>query len=64
MNTTLFLHKCQLSEQQQRITQEYKAQIIIRVEAERQKHVKIVQRDKEVKVEGQRWVEINKIIEE
>jgi len=48
------LHKCQLSEQQQRITQEYKAQIIIRVEAERQKHVKVVQRDKEVEVEGQR----------
>jgi len=36
-NTILDLHKHQLAEQQQRITQEYRAQVITRVEAERQR---------------------------
>jgi len=38
-NTILDLHRCQLAEQQQRITQEYRAQVITRVEAERQVEV-------------------------
>ena len=57
-NAILDLYRRQLAEQQQRITQEYKAQVITRVEAERQRQ-EVVQRDKEVEVEGQRQVEIN-----
>ena len=45
--------RCQLAEQQQRITQEYRAQVITRVEAERQRQ-EVVQRDRGVEVEGQR----------
>jgi len=52
-NAILDLYRRQLAEQQQRITQEYKAQVITRVEAERQRQ-EVVQRDKEVEVEGQR----------
>ena len=61
-NAILDLHRRQLAEQQQRITQEYRAQVITRVEAERQ--VEVVQRDREVEVEEQRQVEINQMIEE
>ena len=61
-NAILDLHKRQLAKQQQRITQEYRAQVITRVEAERQ--AEIVQRDREVEVEEQRQVEINQMIEE
>ena len=57
-NAVLDLYRRQLAKQQQRITQEYKAQVITRVEAERQRQ-EVVQRDKEVEVEGQRQVEIN-----
>jgi len=63
-NAILDLCKCRLAEQQQRITQEYRAQVITRVEAERQRQVEMVQRDREVEVKGQRQVEINQIIEE
>jgi len=59
----LDLHRHQLAEQQQRTTEEYGAQIT-RVEAERQRQENVVQRDREVKVEGQKQVEINQIIEE
>jgi len=52
-NAILDLYRRQLAKQQQRITQEYKAQVITRVEAERQRQ-EVVQRDKEVEVEGQR----------
>jgi len=62
-NAILDLHRHQLAEQQQRITQEYRAQVITRVEAERQRQ-KVVQRDRGVEVEGQRQVEINQMIEE
>jgi len=62
-NAILDLHRCQLVEQQQRITQEYRAQVITRVEAERQRQVEVVQRNKGVEVEGQRQVEINQMIE-
>ena len=62
-NTILDLHKCQLAEQLQRTTQEHRAQST-RVEAEQQRQKDIVQRDREVEVEGQRQVEINQIIEE
>jgi len=51
-NAILDLHRYQLAEQQQRITQEYRAQVITRVEAERQRQVEVVQRDREVEVEG------------
>jgi len=34
------------------------------VEAKRQRQVKVVQRDREVEVEGQRQMEINQIIKE
>jgi len=61
-NAILDLRRRQLAEQQQRITQEYRAQVITRVEAERQ--VEVVQRDREVEVEEQRQVEINQMIEE
>ena len=61
-NAILDLHRRQLAEQQQRITQEYRAQVITRVEAERQ--VEVVQRNREVEVEEQRQVEINQMIEE
>ena len=61
-NAILNLRRHQLAEQQQRITQEYRAQVITRVEAERQ--VEVVQRDREVEVEEQRQVEINQMIEE
>ena len=61
-NAILDLHRRQLAEQQQRITQEYRAQVITRVEAERQ--AEVVQRDREVEVEEQRQVEINQMIEE
>jgi len=63
-NAILDLHRHQLAEQQQRITQEYRAQIITRVEAERQRQVEVVQRDRGVEVKGQRQVAINQIIEE
>jgi len=63
-NAILDLCKRRLAEQQQRITQEYRAQVITRVEAERQRQVEMVQRDREVEVKGQRQVEINQIIEE
>jgi len=43
---------------------EYRAQVITRIEAERQRQVEMVQRDREVEVEGQRQVEINQMIEE
>jgi len=59
----LDLHRWQLAEQQQRANQEYGAQIT-RVEAERQRQVKMVQRDRGVEVEGQRQVAINQMIEE
>jgi len=59
----LDLHKRQLAEQQQRANQEYGAQIT-RVEAERQRQVEMVQRDRGVEVEGQRQVAINQMIEE
>ena len=59
----LDLHKWQLAEQQQRANQEYGAQIT-RVEAERQRQVEMVQRDRGVEVEGQRQVAINQMIEE
>ena len=49
----LDLHRRQLAKQQQRTTEEYGAQIT-RVEAERQRQENVVQRDKEVEVEGQR----------
>ena len=62
-DTILDLHRCQLTEQQQRTTKEYGAQIT-RVEAERQRQENVVQRDREVEVEGQRQVEINQIMEE
>ena len=62
-NAILDLHRRQLAEQQQRITQEYRAQVITRVEAERQRQ-EVVQRDRGVEVEGQRQVEINQMIEE
>ena len=62
-NAILDLHRHQLAEQQQRITQEYRAQVITRVEAEKQRE-EVVQRDRGVEVEGQRQVEINQIIEE
>jgi len=62
-NAILDLHRRQLAEQQQRITQEYKAQVITRVEAERQRQ-EVVQRDRGVEVEGQRQVKINQMIEE
>ena len=52
-NAILDLRRHQLAEQQQRITQEYRAQVITRVEAERQRQ-KVVQRDRGVEVEGQR----------
>jgi len=52
-NAILDLHRCQLAEQQQRITQEYRAQVITRVEAERQRQ-EVVQRDRGVEVEAQR----------
>ena len=58
----LDLHRCQLAEQQQRTTEEYRAQIT-RVEAERQRQENVVQRDRGVEVEEQRQVEINQIIE-
>jgi len=45
-----------------RKTQEYRAQVITRVKAERQRQ-EVVQRDRGVKVEGQKQVEINQIIE-
>ena len=61
-NAILDLRRRQLAEQQQRITQEYRAQVITRVEAERQ--AEVVQRDREVEVEEQRQVEINQMIEE
>ena len=59
----LDLHKWQLAEQQQRANQEYGAQIT-RVEAERQRQMEMVQRDRGVEVEGQRQVAINQMIEE
>ena len=62
-NAILNLRRRQLAEQQQRITQEYRAQVITRVEAERQRQ-EVVQRDRRVEVEGQRQVEINQMIEE
>jgi len=62
-NVILDLRRRQLAEQQQRITQEYRAQVITRVEAERQRQ-EVVQRDREVEVEGQRQMEINQMIEE
>ena len=62
-NAILDLCRRQLAEQQQRITQEYRAQVITRVEAERQRQ-EVVQRDRRVEVEGQRQVEINQMIEE
>ena len=58
----LDLHRHQLAEQQQRTTEEYRAQIT-RVEAERQRQENVVQRDRGVEVEEQRQVEINQIIE-
>ena len=61
-NTILDLYRCRLAEQQQRITQEYRAQVITRVEAKKQRE-KVIQRNREVEVEGQRQVEINQIIE-
>jgi len=61
-NAILDLHRCQLTEQQQRITQEYRAQVITKVKAERQ--VDMVQRDREVEVEEQRQVKINQMIKE
>ena len=51
-NAILDLRRRQLAEQQQRITQEYRAQVITRVEAERQ--VEVVQRDREVEVKEQK----------
>jgi len=36
-NAILDLHRRRLAEQQQRITQEYRAQVITRVEAEKQR---------------------------
>ena len=62
-NAILDLRRRQLAEQQQRITQEYRAQVITRAEAERQRQ-EVVQRDRGVEVEGQRQVEINQMIEE
>ena len=62
-NAILDLHRCQLAEQPQRTTQEHRAQST-RVEAKQQRQVDIVQRDREVEVEGQRQIEINQIIEE
>jgi len=62
-NAILDLHRRRLAEQQQRITQEYRAQVITRVEAEKQRE-EVVQRDRGVEVEGQRQVEINQMIEE
>ena len=62
-NSILDLHRRQLTEQQQRTTEEYRVQII-RVEAERQRQENVVQRDKGVEVEGQKQVEINQIMEE
>jgi len=62
-NAILDLRRRQLAEQQQRITQEYRAQVITRVEAERQRQ-EVVQRDRELEVEGQRQMEINQMIEE
>ena len=62
-NAILDLHRRQLAEQQQRITQEYRAQVITRVEAERQRQ-EVVQRDRGVEVEGQRQMEINQMIKE
>ena len=41
-NAILDLCRCQLAEQQQRITQEYRAQVITRIEAERQRQVEVV----------------------
>jgi len=38
-NAILDLCRCQLTEQQQRITQEYRAQVITRVKAKRQMEV-------------------------
>jgi len=52
-NAILDLYRHQLAEKQQKITQEYRAQVITRVEAERQRQ-EIVQRDRGVEVEGQR----------
>jgi len=63
-NAILDLHRHRLAKQQQRITQEYRAQVITRVEAERQRQVEVVQRDRGVEVKGQRQVEINQMIEE
>jgi len=62
-NAILDLHRCQLAEQPQRTTQEHRAQST-RIEAKQQRQVDIVQRDREVEVEGQRQIEINQIIEE
>jgi len=53
-NAILDLCRRRLAEQQQRITQEYRAQVITRVEAERQRQVEVVQRDRGVEVKGQR----------
>ena len=53
VDAILDLHRRQLAKQQQRTTEEYGAQIT-RVEAERQRQENVVQRDKEVEVEGQR----------
>jgi len=63
-NAILDLCRYQLVEQQQRITQEYRAQVITRIEAERQRQVEVVQRNRVVEVKGQRQVEINQMIEE
>ena len=62
-NAILDLCRCQLAEQQQRITQKYRAQVITRVKAERQRQ-EVVQRDRGVEVEGQKQVEINQMIKE
>jgi len=58
----LNLHRRRLAEQQQRTTEEYRVQIT-RVKVERQRQENVVQRDRGVKVEGQRQVEINQIME-
>jgi len=62
-NAILDLYKCQLAGQPQRTTQEHRAQST-RVEAEQQRQMDVVQRDRKVEVEGQQQVEINQIIEE
>jgi len=49
----LDLHRHQLAEQPHSTTQEHRMQSI-RVEAEQQRQMDVVQRDREVEVEGQR----------